>query len=55
MLGWVVSAIGIGLFSTLNESSGLRKQIGYAILTGFEVGQILRPCIDDIPVRLVVG
>ena len=46
ILEWVVSAIGFGLFSTLNESSGLGKQIGYAILTGFGVGQNLRPCVS---------
>ena len=38
----IYRAIGLGLFSTLDESSGLGKQIGFAILTGFGVGQTLQ-------------
>ncbi|KAF2674407.1 MFS general substrate transporter [Microthyrium microscopicum] len=45
LLGWVVWAVGLGLFSTLDEHSGLGKQIGYAILTGFGVGQTLQPSL----------
>lgn len=43
MTGWILWAVGLGLFSTLDAQSGLGKQIGYAILTGFGVGQTLQP------------
>lgn len=43
LLGWVLWAIGLGLFSTLDDHSGLSKQIGYAILTGLGVGNTLQP------------
>ncbi|KAA8895683.1 multidrug resistance protein fnx1 [Sphaerosporella brunnea] len=43
LLGWTLWAIGLGLFSTLNEDSGLGKQIGYALLTGVGVGNTLQP------------
>jgi hypothetical protein len=48
LIGWATWAIGIGLFSTLDESDGLGKQIGYAILTGFGVGQTLQPSLIAI-------
>lgn len=48
LIGWATWAIGIGLFSTLDESNGLGKQIGYAILTGFGVGQTLQPSLIAI-------
>ncbi|KAI5803074.1 MFS general substrate transporter [Geopyxis carbonaria] len=48
ILGWVIWAIGLGLFSTLDEKSGLGKQIGYALLTGFGVGQTLQPSLIAI-------
>lgn len=35
-------AVGVGLISTLDESSGLGKQIGYSILAGYGVGQTLQ-------------
>lgn len=40
--GWALWAIGLGLFSTLTEGSGWGKQIGFACLTGFGVGQTLQ-------------
>ncbi|KAF8248817.1 MFS drug transporter [Wilcoxina mikolae CBS 423.85] len=48
LAGWVIWAIGLGLFSTLNEDSGLGKQIGYALLSGFGVGQTLQPSLVAI-------
>ncbi|KAF2141921.1 uncharacterized protein K452DRAFT_326518 [Aplosporella prunicola CBS 121167] len=48
LFGWTVWAIGLGLFSTLNEHSGLDKQIGYAILTGIGVGNTLQPSLMAI-------
>lgn len=43
LIGWITWSIGLGLFSTLNENSGLGKQVGFAVLTGFGVGQTLQP------------
>ncbi|KKY39022.1 putative mfs drug transporter [Diaporthe ampelina] len=48
LIGWAVWAVGLGLFSTLDRSSGLGKQVGYAILTGFGVGQTLQPSLIAI-------
>jgi predicted MFS family arabinose efflux permease len=48
LLGWIAWSIGLGLFSTLTESSGLGKQIGYAVITGFGVGQTLQPSLIAI-------
>ncbi|KAE8371691.1 major facilitator superfamily domain-containing protein [Aspergillus bertholletiae] len=45
LFGWMIWAVGLGLFSTLNESSGLGKQIGYGFLTGVGVGNTLQPCL----------
>lgn len=41
-------AVGLGLYSTLDGSAGLGKQVGYAILTGFGVGQTLQPSLVAI-------
>lgn len=43
LFGWVIWAAGLGLFSTLDGSSGVGKQIGYGILTGVGVGNTLQP------------
>ena len=43
LVGWALWAIGLGLFSTLDETSGLAKQIGYGVLTGVGVGNTLQP------------
>ncbi|KAF4624028.1 hypothetical protein G7Y89_g14147 [Cudoniella acicularis] len=43
LTGWITWAIGLGLYSTLDETSGLGKQIGYGVLTGFGVGCTLQP------------
>ena len=48
ILGWAIWAVGLGLFSTLDEKSNLGKQIGYAMLTGFGVGQTLQPSLIAI-------
>ncbi|EMR62672.1 hypothetical protein MGN70_008960 [Eutypa lata] len=45
LFGWACWAIGLGLFSTLDENSSLGKQIGYAILTGVGVGNTLQPAL----------
>ena len=46
-MGWAAWAIGLGLFSTLDESDGIGKQIGYGVLAGFGVGQTLQPFVAD--------
>ncbi|RAL13697.1 putative MFS drug transporter, partial [Aspergillus homomorphus CBS 101889] len=48
LFGWVAWAVGLGLFSTLDGSSGLGKQIGYAALTGVGVGNTLQPALIAI-------
>ncbi|KAI0095925.1 MFS general substrate transporter [Daldinia grandis] len=45
LFGWVCWAIGLGLMSTLDENSGLGKQIGYAIIIGVGVGNTLQPAL----------
>ncbi|KAH7079547.1 major facilitator superfamily domain-containing protein [Paraphoma chrysanthemicola] len=44
LVGWAVWAIGLGLFSTLNEPS-VGKQIGFALLCGFGLGNTLQPSL----------
>ncbi|PYI24323.1 cephamycin export protein cmcT [Aspergillus violaceofuscus CBS 115571] len=48
LFGWVAWAVGLGLFSTLDASSGLGKQIGYALLTGVGLGNTLQPALIAI-------
>ncbi|RDW67201.1 putative MFS drug transporter [Aspergillus mulundensis] len=48
LFGWMVWAVGLGLFSTLDENSGVGKQIGYGILTGVGVGNTLQPALIAI-------
>lgn len=43
LFGWVCWAVGLGLMSTLDENTGVDKQIGYAILIGVGVGNTLQP------------
>ncbi|KAJ5273509.1 hypothetical protein N7478_008634 [Penicillium angulare] len=45
LFGYGIWAIGLGLLSTLDESSGLGKQIGYGILSGVGVGNTLQPAL----------
>lgn len=45
LFGWIIWAVGLGLFSTLDQSSGIRKQIGYGLLTGVGVGNTLQPSL----------
>ncbi|KAI1654007.1 MFS general substrate transporter [Daldinia decipiens] len=45
LFGWVCWAIGLGLMSTLDENSGLGKQIGYSIIIGVGVGNTLQPAL----------
>ncbi|KAJ9205065.1 hypothetical protein DTO164E3_1688 [Paecilomyces variotii] len=48
LFGWACWAAGLGLYSTLDASSGLGKQVGYGVLTGFGVGQTLQPSLVAI-------
>ncbi|KAL4803994.1 major facilitator superfamily domain-containing protein [Aspergillus unguis] len=48
LFGWMIWAVGLGLFSTLDENSGVGKQIGYGILTGAGVGNTLQPALIAI-------
>lgn len=43
LFGWLAWAVGLGLMSTLDEKSGLGKQIGYSLLIGVGVGNTLQP------------
>lgn len=43
LFGWACWAIGLGLYSILDEQAGLGKQVGYAILTGVGCGNTLQP------------
>jgi cyanate permease len=43
LFGWLCWSIGLGLISTLDETSGLAKQIGYSLLIGVGVGNTLQP------------
>lgn len=43
--GWVCWAVGLGLMSTLDETTGVDKQIGYALLIGIGVGNTLQPAL----------
>ncbi|KAI3316730.1 major facilitator superfamily domain-containing protein [Xylariaceae sp. AK1471] len=45
LFGWLVWAIGLGLMSTLDENSGLGKQVGYSLLIGVGVGNTLQPAL----------
>jgi hypothetical protein len=47
LVGWAVWAVGIGLFSTLDAPS-LGKQIGFALLSGFGLGNTLQPSLIAI-------
>jgi len=44
LLGWATWAVGMGLFSTLDRPS-LGKQIGFALLSGFGLGNTLQPSL----------
>ncbi|KAM5356481.1 hypothetical protein ACJ41O_003127 [Fusarium nematophilum] len=45
LFGWLCWAVGLGLMSTLDESTGVGKQIGYSILIGVGVGNTLQPAL----------
>ncbi|KAI1197785.1 major facilitator superfamily domain-containing protein [Nemania serpens] len=45
LFGWFAWALGLGLMSTLDEKSGLGKQIGYSLLIGVGVGNTLQPAL----------
>ncbi|POR31178.1 Uncharacterized protein TPAR_08614 [Tolypocladium paradoxum] len=45
LFGWVCWAVGLGLMSTLDENTGVDKQIGYAIVIGVGVGNTLQPAL----------
>lgn len=48
LFGWLAWTIGLGLFSTLDTSSGIGKQVGYGILTGVGVGNTLQPLVNTL-------
>ncbi|KAI1341801.1 hypothetical protein F5Y15DRAFT_375331 [Xylariaceae sp. FL0016] len=48
LFGWMCWAIGLGLMCTLDQSSGLGKQIGYSVLIGVGVGNTLQPSLIAI-------
>ncbi|PHH74771.1 hypothetical protein CDD82_4791 [Ophiocordyceps australis] len=45
LFGWLCWAVGLGLMSTLDETTGVGKQIGYSILIGVGVGNTLQPAL----------
>ncbi|KYK60052.1 MFS general substrate transporter [Drechmeria coniospora] len=45
LFGWACWAVGLGLMSTLDETTGVGKQIGYALLIGVGVGNTLQPSL----------
>ncbi|RSM02273.1 hypothetical protein CDV31_010993 [Fusarium ambrosium] len=45
LFGWLCWAVGLGLMSTLDEHTGVGKQIGYSILIGVGVGNTLQPAL----------
>ncbi|KAF5673428.1 tetracycline efflux transporter [Fusarium heterosporum] len=45
LFGWLCWAIGLGLMSTLDENTGVDKQIGYSALIGVGVGNTLQPAL----------
>lgn len=48
LVGWAIWAVGLGLFSTLDEHANVGKMVGYAILTGVGVGLTLQPALVAI-------
>lgn len=45
LFGWACWAVGLGLYSTVDENDGLGKQIVYAMLTGVGCGNTLQPAL----------
>ncbi|CAG2003957.1 unnamed protein product [Fusarium graminearum] len=45
LFGWLCWAVGLGLMSTLDENTGVDKQIGYSVLIGIGVGNTLQPAL----------
>lgn len=45
LFGWVCWAVGLGLMSTLDESTEVGKQIGYGLIIGVGVGNTLQPAL----------
>lgn len=43
LFGWLCWSVGLGLMSTLDQNSGLGKQVGYSLLIGVGVGNTLQP------------
>ncbi|CAI6091642.1 unnamed protein product [Clonostachys chloroleuca] len=48
LFGWACWSVGLALMSTLDETSGLGKQIGYSLLIGIGVGNTLQPALIAI-------
>ncbi|KAK3290228.1 major facilitator superfamily domain-containing protein [Chaetomium fimeti] len=53
LFGWVCWAVGLGLMSTLDETTGVGKQIGYSILIGVGVGNTLQPALIAVQAGVV--
>ncbi|CAG7565240.1 unnamed protein product [Fusarium equiseti] len=45
LFGWLCWAVGLGLMSTLDENTGVGRQIGYSVLIGVGVGNTLQPAL----------
>ncbi|KAH6953154.1 major facilitator superfamily domain-containing protein [Fusarium avenaceum] len=45
LFGWLCWAVGLGLMSTLDENTGIGKQVGYSVLIGVGVGNTLQPAL----------
>ncbi|KAF8595809.1 MFS drug transporter [Ceratobasidium sp. AG-I] len=43
--GWAMWSIALGLFATLDSSSGLGKQVGFSVFAGIGIGQTLQPSL----------
>ncbi|KAH7004519.1 major facilitator superfamily domain-containing protein [Fusarium venenatum] len=52
LFGWLCWAVGLGLMSTLDEKTGVDKQIGYSVLIGIGVGNTLQPFVRNLGATL---
>lgn len=54
LFGWLCWAVGLGLMSTLNETSSTGMLIGYSVLIGVGVGNTLQPYVM-VPLQVLVA